>query len=82
MLMAYLEVLEAHGWVRMPMTLNTSITFFAHGAHLLDRVQVSKGCWSHYQFDGTSWLTDAKARGDDAAGLDAYLTTHFRSGKR
>jgi hypothetical protein len=77
--MVYLQVLEAHGWVQVPTTLNTSITFFAHGEHLLDRVQVSRGCWSHYQFDGTSWLTDAKARGDDAASLDAYLRKHYRS---
>ena len=82
MLMAYLRVLEAHRWVQVPMTLNTSITFFAHGEYLLDRVQVSKGRWSHYQFDGTSWLTHAKARGDDAASLDKYLTEHFRSSGR
>jgi len=82
MLMAYLQVLEAHGWEQVPMTLNTSISFFTHGAHLLDRVQVSGGRWSHYQFDGTSWLTHAKARGDDAASLDKYLTEHFRSGGR
>jgi hypothetical protein len=81
MLTAYFRVLEARGWVPVATTLNTNITFFAHGEHLLDRVQVSKGCWSHYQFDGTSWLTDAKARGDDAASLDAYLTKHYRSGR-
>ena len=79
---AYLQVLEAHGWMWVPTMFDTSISFFAHGAHLLDRVQVSKGRWSHYQFDGASWLTHAKARGDDAASLDKYLTEHFRSNGR
>ena len=80
--MVYLQVLEAHGWVQVPTTLNTSITFFAHGEHLLDRVQVSKGCWSHYQFDGTSWRAHPNGGGDDEASLDKYLAKHFRSGGR
>jgi hypothetical protein len=82
MLMAYLGVLEARGWVRVPTTGDTGISFFAHGAHLLDRIQVYRGRWSHHHVDGTSWLTHAKARGDDAASLDAYLTKHFRAGGR
>jgi len=81
MLMEYLRVLEARGWVRVPVTLDAGISFFAHGEHLLDRIQVfNNGRWSHHHFDGTSWLTHAKARGDDEASLDAYLTKHFRSG--
>ena len=80
--MVYLQVLEAHGWVQVPTTLNTNITFFAHGEHLLDRIQVFGGRWSHYQFDGTSWWTHAEARGDDEASLAAYLRKHFRSSRR
>jgi hypothetical protein len=82
LLMAYLRVLEAHGWVQVSTTRNTGISFFARGTHLLDRIQVFKGHWSHHHFDGASWLTHVKARGDDAASLDKYLTEHFRSGGR
>ena len=81
MLMDYLRVLESRGWVQVP-TTTRGTSFFVHGEHLLDRIHVSKGRWSHYQFDGTSWLTDAMARGDDEASLDKYLTKHFRSGGR
>jgi hypothetical protein len=77
LLMAYLRVLEAQGWVQVPTTRDTSLSFFARGTHLLDRIQVFKGRWSHHHFDG---LTHVKARGDDAASLDKYLTEHFRSG--
>jgi hypothetical protein len=82
LLMAYLRVLEAQGWVQVPTTRDTSLSFFARGTHLLDRIQVFKGRWSHHHFDGASSLKHAKARGDDAASLDAYLTKHFRSGGR
>jgi hypothetical protein len=82
MLMEYLRVLEARGWVRVPVTLDAGISFFAHGEHLLDRIQVFGGRWSHYQFDGTSWRTHAEARGDDEASLAAYLTKQFRSSGR
>jgi hypothetical protein len=79
MLMAYLAVLEARGWVLVPTTRDAgNFTFFAHGARLLDRIQVFGGRWSYHEFDGKSWLTHAKARGDDAASLDKYLTEHFR----
>ena len=80
MLTAYLRVLEACGWVQVPTTRGTC--FFAHGEHLLDRIQVFGGRWSHYQFDGTSWRTHAEARGDDEASLAAYLTKQFRSSGR
>ena len=80
MLTAYLRVLEARGWVQVPTTRGSS--FFAHGEHLLDRIQVFGGRWSHYQFDGTSWRTHAEARGDDEASLAAYLRKHFRSSGR
>jgi hypothetical protein len=80
MLMEYLRVLEARGWVQVPTTRGSS--FFAHGEHLLDRIQVFGGRWSHYQFDGTSWRTHAEARGDDEASLAAYLTKQFRSSGR
>jgi hypothetical protein len=73
---ACLRVLEAHGWVQVPVTHNR-VSFFTHGEHLLDRIEVAPGGWSHQQFDGTSWLKHSKTRGDDAAGLDAYLTKHF-----
>ena len=80
MLTAYLQVLETHGWVQVPTTRGTY--FFAHGEHLLDRIQLFGGRWSHYQFDGTSWQTHAEARGDDEASLAAYLRKHFRSSRR
>ena len=80
MLTAYLQVLETHGWVQVPTTRGTC--FFAHGEHLLDRIQVFGGRWSHYQFDGTSWQMLAEARGDDEASLAAYLRKHFRSSRR
>jgi hypothetical protein len=79
-LTAYLAVLESRGWVWVPMARDTGISYFAHGAYLLDRIQVFRGRWSHCRFDGTSWLTDARAYGVDAASLDAYLTKHFRRG--
>jgi hypothetical protein len=83
MLMAYLAVLEARGWVLVPTTRDAgNFTFFAHGARLLDRIQVFSGRWSYHEFDGKSWLTHEKARGDDAASLDAYLTKRFRTGGR
>jgi hypothetical protein len=83
MLMAYLAVLEARGWVLVPTTRNAgNFTFFVHGEHLLDRIQVFGGRWSHHRFDGTSWQTHAEARGDDEGSLAAYLTKHFRSGGR
>ena len=63
MLMAYLRVLEARGWVRVPTTRGAS--FFVHGEHLLDRIQVFGRRWSHHRFDGTSWRTHANAHGDD-----------------
>lgn len=78
-LTAYLQVLEAHGWVQVPKTENQGISFFARGTHLLDRIQVFQGRWSHHQFDGTSWQTHAKARGNDPESLDTYLAKHFRS---
>ena len=80
MLTAYLRVLETCGWVQVPTTRGSS--FFAHGEHLLDRIQVFGGRWSHYQFDGTSWRTHAEARGDDEASLADYLRKHFRSSGR
>jgi hypothetical protein len=76
MLMEYLRVLEARGWVQVPTTRGNS--FFVHGEHLLDRIQVFGCRWSHYRFDGTSWRTHANAHGDDEASLTAYLTKHFR----
>jgi hypothetical protein len=80
LMVSYLRVLEARGWVQVPTTRGTS--FFVHGEHLLDRIQVFGGRWSHHQFDGTSWRTHAQASGDDEASLDAYLTKHFRAGGR
>ena len=38
----------------------------------------------HHHFDGTGWLTHARARGvvEDAASLDTYLAQLFDSGGR
>ena len=77
MLMACIRVLEAHGWKRV--LVDSHIRFYAHPLHPHDRIQVFDGWWSHHRFDGASWLTHARARGDveDAVNLDAYLTQLF-----
>ena len=79
-MMAYLQVLEAHGWMRVP--VNSHIRFYAHPSHPADRIQILDRWWSHHHFDGTSWLTHARARGvvEDAASLDTYLAQLFGSG--
>ena len=76
LLAAYVRELEAHGWVRVPSTHNRT-TFFTHGMHLLDRIQVAGGRWSHQRFDGASWVTHSTD--DDPASLDTYLAKHFPS---
>ena len=82
MLMTYLRVLEAHGWVRV--LVDSHIRFFAHPSHPDDRIQVFDGWWSHHHFDGMSWLTHARAHGvvEDTASLDTYLAQLFASGSR
>ena len=77
MLMAYVRVLEANGWRRV--LVDSPVRFYAHPLHPNDRIQVFEGWWSHHYFDGTSWLTHARARGlvDDPVSLDAYLTKLF-----
>ena len=82
MLAAYIRVLEAHGWVQVPMPSDSEISYFVRGTSLLDRIQVSSGRWSHMQFNGTAWLTNAEAGGNDADSLGVYLRKHFRSGRR
>jgi hypothetical protein len=80
LLLECLRILGARGWVQVPTERGPSR--FVHGEHLLDRIQVFGGRWSHHRFDGTSWQTHAEARGDDEGSLAAYLTKHFRSGGR
>jgi hypothetical protein len=81
-LMAYLRVLGAHGWVQVPMPSDTEVDYFVRGTHLLDRIELVKGRWSHMHFNGTAWLTNPEACGDDAASLGVYLRKSFRSGRR
>ena len=82
MLMTYLRVLEAHGWVRV--LVDSPVRFYAHPLHPDDRIQVFDGWCSHHHFDGMSWLTHARARGvvEDTASLDTYLAQLFASGSR
>ena len=77
LLMEYVRALAARGWVQVPTTRETSAVIFVRGTHLLDRIKVLRGQWSHHHFDGTSWHEEA--RGDDAASLSRYITVHFRS---
>lgn len=79
LLMAYLRVLEEHGWVELP-TREGGTSVFTRGTHLLDRIQIVRGRWSHHHFDRASW--PVKARGDNAVTLEEYLTKHFSSGGR
>lgn len=77
LLMEYVRALAARGWVQVPTTRETSAIIFVRGTHLLDRIKVVRGHWSHDHFDGASW--QEKARGDDAASLARHITEHFRS---
>jgi hypothetical protein len=75
--------LRTHGWVQvLPLPSDTEISYFVRGTSLLDRIEVVNGRWSHMHFNGTAWLTNPEACGDDAAGLGDYLRKSFRSGRR
>jgi hypothetical protein len=80
-LVAYLRVLGTQGWVQVPMPSDTEI-YFVRGTNLLDRIEVVKGRWSHMHFNGTAWLTNPEACGEDADSLGVYLRRSFRSGRR
>ena len=77
LLMEYVRALGARGWVEVPTTRETSAIIFVRGTHLLDRIKILRGHWSHHHFDGTSW--HQQARGDDVASLARYITVHLRS---
>jgi hypothetical protein len=79
---AYLRVLGAHGWVQVPMPSDTEVSYFVRGTNLLDRIELINGRWSHMHFNGTAWLTNPEARGEDADSLGVYLRKSFRSGRR
>lgn len=72
----YTRVLARHGWAHVP--VDSPILFYVHPTRERDRIQVFNGVWNHCHFDGTSWLTTARTRGNDPASLAAYLTKHFR----
>jgi len=81
-LVGYLRVLEAHGWVQVPRSSDTKISYFVRGTNLLDRIEVVRGRWAHRHFNGTDWVRNPEARGADAASLDVYLWKGFRSGRK
>jgi hypothetical protein len=71
-----IRVLEAHGWVRLPL-MDSGKRVFTHGKHRLDRIHIHEGRWSHQHVDATSWRSELRMQGNDAASLDVYLATHF-----
>lgn len=76
MLTECIRVLEAHGWVRLPLMDNRLIVF-THGKYLLDRIHIHASRWAHQHVDAGSWRSKSRMHGNDAASLDTYLTTHF-----
>ncbi|HKZ06727.1 MAG TPA: hypothetical protein VJU81_14765 [Methylomirabilota bacterium] len=69
-------MLEAHGWVRLPL-MDSRIIVFTHGKHLLDRIHIQAGRWSHRHVDAISWRSEWRMHGKGAPSLDRYLTSHF-----
>lgn len=76
MLTAYTRVLEAHGWVRLPL-MDNRMMVFTHGMYLLDRIHLRGSRWSHQHVDETSWRSESRQHGNDAASLETYLVAHF-----